>query len=85
MFISQRKITEQKDVTKQEENSVFGKSLISTYSFLGCGREREVSFGCGRLFEFEWKGEGAFIRGWALTNFFCLLDGRLFEVGRLFE
>ena len=23
----------------------------------------------------------AFIRGWALINFFCLWDGRLFEVG----
>ena len=23
----------------------------------------------------------AFIRGWALINFFCLQDGRLFEVG----
>ena len=23
----------------------------------------------------------AFIRGWALINFFCLLDGHLFEVG----
>ena len=41
-----------------------------------------VGFGCGRLFEFEWKGEGwALIRGWALINFFCLKDGRLLEVG----
>ena len=23
----------------------------------------------------------ALIRGWAVINFFCLLDGRLFEVG----
>ena len=23
----------------------------------------------------------AFIRGWALINFFCLKNGRLFEVG----
>ena len=29
-----------------------------------------MGFGCGRLFEFEWKGEGlALIRGWALNNF----------------
>ena len=31
---------------------------------------------CGR----EWGG-WALIRGWALINFFCLWDGRLFEVG----
>ena len=40
-----------------------------------------MGFGCGRLFEFEWKGEGlALIRGWALNNFFCLKDGCLFKV-----
>ena len=36
------------------------------------------------LIEFDWEGEEvgwAFIRGWALINFFCLQDGRLFEVG----
>ena len=33
---------------------------------------------CGR----EWGGVGwALIRGRALINFFCLWDGRLFEVG----
>ena len=34
----------------------------------------------GHLFEFkrEWEGGGV---GWALINFFCLQDGRLFEVG----
>ena len=40
----------------------------------------------GPLFEFEFEGEGggvgvALIRGWALMKFFCLQDGRLFEVG----
>ena len=41
-----------------------------------------MGFGCGRLLEFEWKGEGwALIRGFALINFFCLYDGRLFKVG----
>ena len=40
----------------------------------------------GRLFEFEFQGVGgdvgwALIRGWALIKYFCLLDGRLFEVG----
>ena len=45
------------------------------------GGGRGVGFGCGRLFEFEWKGEGlALIRGWALNNFFCLKDGCLFKV-----
>ena len=38
------------------------------------------------LILFEWEGRGggvrvSAIRGWALTNFFCLQDGRLFEVG----
>ena len=40
--------------------------------------------GGGRLLEVEWEGGGvgwALIRGWALINFFCLSDGRLFEVG----
>ena len=40
--------------------------------------------GGGRLFEVDWEGEGvgwALIRGWALINFFCLWNGRLFEVG----
>ena len=27
------------------------------------------------------RREWALIRGWALINFFCLSDGRLFEVG----
>ena len=42
--------------------------------------------GGGRLFVFDWEGEGggvgwALIRGWALINFFSLWDGRLIEVG----
>ena len=49
------------------------------------GPEREWGGG-GRLFEFEFEGVGggvgwALIRGWALIQFFCLRDGRLFEVG----
>ena len=49
------------------------------------GPEREWGWG-GRLFEFEFEGVGggvgwALIRGWALIQFFCLRDGRLFEVG----
>ena len=49
------------------------------------GPEREWGWG-GRLFEFEFEGVGggvgwALIRGWALIQFFCLQDGRLFEVG----
>ena len=49
------------------------------------GPEREWGRG-GRLFEFEFEGVGgrvgwALIRGWALIQFFCLRDGRLFEVG----
>ena len=28
-----------------------------------------------------WGWGWALIRGWALINFFCLWDGRLFEVG----
>ena len=46
------------------------------------GGGRGVGFGCGRLFEFEWKEEGwALTRGWALINFSCPWDGCLFEVG----
>ena len=42
--------------------------------------------GGGRFIEFEWDREGggvgwALIRGLALISFFCLKDGRLFEVG----
>ena len=42
--------------------------------------------GSGLLIEFDWEWEGgglgwAPIRGWALLNFFCLQDGRLFEAG----
>ena len=42
--------------------------------------------GSGLLFEFDWEWGGgglgwAPIRGWVLINFFCLQDGRLFEVG----
>ena len=49
------------------------------------GPEREWGWG-GRLFEFEFEGVGggvgwALIRGWALIQFFCLQDGRLFVVG----
>ena len=43
--------------------------------FFVVGEERGVGFGCGRLFDFEWKGEGvgaystwALIRGWALIR-----------------
>ena len=52
-----------------------GKSLIRTYSlkWVGWGEH---------LYEFDWEEEGwARIRGWALINFFCVQDGRLFEVG----
>ena len=33
----------------------------------------------------EWGWDWVLIRGWALNNFFCLKDGGLFEVVRLFE
>ena len=63
------------------------KSLISNYSiFFFCGRGGGGATGSrkpgeGRhLFEFECEGKGVGWR-WALINFFCLLDGRLFEVG----
>ena len=39
-------------------------------SLSGSGSGREVGWGGGVL-----------IRGWALRNFFCLQDGRLFEMG----
>ena len=43
---------------------------------MGAGRGGEG----GRLFEFECEGKGLGWK-WALINFFCLLDGLLFEVG----
>jgi len=39
-------------VKYSEENSVFGKSLISAYSIFGGWG------GSGRLFEFDWEWEG---------------------------
>ena len=36
-----------------------------------------LSFSLGREVGWGW----ALIRGWALIKFFCLQDGRLFEVG----
>ena len=36
--------------------------------------------GSGSGGEVGWGG-GVLIRGWALRNFFCLQDGRLFEMG----
>ena len=36
--------------------------------------------GGGRLFVFDWEGEGGGV-GWALINFFSLCDGRLFDLG----
>ena len=36
--------------------------------------------GGGRLFVFDWEGEGGGV-GWALINFFSLWDGRLIDVG----
>ena len=29
----------------------------------------------------RWGGDGRLFQGWALIKFFCLQDGRLFEVG----
>ena len=43
---------------------------------MGAGRGGEG----GDLFEFECEGKGVGWR-WALINFFCRLDGLLFEVG----
>ena len=37
--------------------------------------------GSGSGGEVGWGGGGVLIRGWALRNFFCLQDGRLFEMG----
>ena len=57
----------------------------SLYSLKSCGGSHIYSSrwsGGEHLFEFDWEEEGwALIRGWALINFFCLEDGRLFEVG----
>ena len=73
-------ITKREDVTKQpfcktlKKTPSSGKSLISTYSFLGGSRGKGVGVnlslsGSGR----EVGGVGwALIRGWALINFFCL-------------
>ena len=36
--------------------------------------------GGGRLFVFDWEGEGGGV-GWALMNFFSLWEGRLIDVG----
>ena len=63
-----------------------GKSLISTYLRLFGWEPGRDQKGGWRLFEFEfeggrWGGGWALIRGWALIKFFCLQDGRLFEVG----
>ena len=38
--------------------------------------------GVGAYLSLSGKGRGV---GWALITFFCLKDGRLFDVGRLFE
>ena len=41
-----------------------------------------VGAGAGTYLNFIGRGWGwALIRGWALINFFCLLDGCFFEVG----
>ena len=42
-------ITKREDVTKQVS--------VNSY-FCWVGWRKGVGFGCGRLFEFEWKGEG---------------------------
>ena len=34
------------------------RKFLSTYSFLGGWEGEGLRFGYGRLFEFEWKGEG---------------------------
>ena len=78
-------VTKPKDVTKQGFCKILSRKLCLrrvSYQYLfnvlqGGGR------GC--LFEFELEGEGvrwgwALIKGWALINFFCPQDGRLFEV-----
>ena len=69
----------------RENTPSSGKSLISTLQFQFQSHYHSNRWsGGGRLFEFDWEGEGvewALIRGWALINFFCLWDGRLFEVG----
>ena len=64
MVITKR---EEVPVKYSEENSLLGKSVISTYSiFWGWGRG-------SRLFEFEWEWEGGGV-GWG---------GCFFEAGRL--
>ena len=73
------------DVTKQGSCKILWRKLRLRGSLLlvliqfwgGWG-------GGGRLFEFKWEWEGgrvawALIRGWALINFFCLKDRRLFK------
>ena len=77
-------ITKRQDVNDQysEENFVFGEVLLVLIHLWGWEGEGAGAVCCGRLFEVEWKGEGVEpIQGWALINFFCLWDGRLFEVG----
>ena len=80
-------ITTREDVTKQGSCKLLSQKLCLRGSLLleiiqvlggggGAGRGAEG----GRLFEFECGGEEVGWR-WALINFFCLLDGRLFEVG----
>ena len=84
-------VTKREEVTKQgflgtrKNTPSSGKSLISSYSIsISISLSlKQVGWGWA-LIEFDWEGEGvgwALIRGWALINFFCLQDGRLFEVG----
>ena len=56
--------------------------MLVLIPFLGGGRGKGVGAylslsGSGRVVGWGW----ALIRGWALIKFFCLQDGRLFEVG----
>ena len=56
--------------------------MLVLIPFWGGGRGKGVGAylslsGSGRVVGWGW----ALIRGWALIKFFCLQDGRLFEVG----
>ena len=68
-------MTKREDVTKQvsvrypKENSVFGKSLISTYYFCWVGGRRGWVLVVGTYLSLSGRGRGwAFIRGWALIQ-----------------
>ena len=71
-------ITKREEVTKQGLCKILWRKLRPRESLL---LEFIHSSGWGggeRLFEFDWEEEG-----WALINFFCLKDRRLFEVGAI--